>query len=101
MTDENRASQSKKMVVIKQWNVVAMWHWSGDVDTCAICKNQLSDLCVECHANGGGSETECQVAWGQCNHAFHHHCIAMWVKTRATCPLDDREWEMSSVGNNS
>ena len=93
--------EKKKMVEVKKWNVVAMWHWNIEVENCAICKNQISDLCVDCHANSASaSDNECQVAWGQCNHAFHHHCIGRWLKTRATCPLCDTEWEMTSVANN-
>ena len=27
------------------------------------------------------------MAWGECNHAFHFHCIQRWLKTRNVCPL--------------
>lgn len=33
--------------------------------------------------------------WGQCNHAFHLHCILKWVNSQtsqAHCPMCRREW---------
>lgn len=98
------APLAKPTVKVTKWSVVAMWSWDVQVETCGICRNSLNDLCIECQANqtaisAGGSD-ECQVAWGQCNHAYHFHCISRWLKTRAVCPMDDREWELSSVQSN-
>ena len=90
-----------KMVEVRKWNAVAMWSWDVVVDNCAICKNHISDLCLDCQENQGATQTDCQVGWGVCNHAFHHHCIARWLKTRAVCPLCDREWELSNLQSNS
>jgi hypothetical protein len=36
---------------MKKWNAVALWSWDIVVDTCAICRNHIMDLCIECQAN--------------------------------------------------
>ena len=41
---------------------------------------------------------DCTVAWGSCEHGFHHHCIAKWLHTRKTCPLDLKTWEYKRFG---
>lgn len=80
-------------IKLKRWKAVALWSWNLEVDTCAICRNQLTDLCIDCQASESSAPCDCPVAWGGCDHAFHYHCIRRWLKKKGECPICEQMWE--------
>ena len=39
--DRETAKKPEKMFTLKKWNLVAMWSWDVECDTCAICRVQV------------------------------------------------------------
>lgn len=80
------------MFKISKLNIISLWTWDVQNDTCAICRNMINEDCIECQDNGKDNDQECIVTFGVCNHSFHHHCISRWLKNREVCPLDNQAW---------
>ncbi|MCO5573963.1 hypothetical protein L7F22_027741 [Adiantum nelumboides] len=47
----SKRPHNSKRFEIRKWNVVALSAWDIVVDNCAICRNHIMDLCIECQAN--------------------------------------------------
>lgn len=39
--DKETNNKPEKMFTLKKWNLVAMWSWDVECDTCAICRVQV------------------------------------------------------------
>ncbi len=83
-------------VEIVSWDIVATWSLDLQIEICAICRNHIMDMCIECQSSA--ESTKCRSSWGKCGHAFHKHCINRWLNTKNVCPLDTQVWiEDSSI----
>lgn len=81
---------------VTKWKAEASWRWDVTDDTCAICRNQLVLKCNLCQAYGANNQ-RCLVSIGACQHAYHTHCIAQWLKNRNTCPICNSPWAYDLV----
>mmetsp|Transcript_18544 Transcript_18544/g.30252 ORF Transcript_18544/g.30252 Transcript_18544/m.30252 type:complete len:86 (+) Transcript_18544:115-372(+) len=79
-------------VKVVQWRGVANWRWEVDDDCCGICRMPFDACCPDCSVPGD----DCPPVWGQCNHAFHMHCIVKWIESqqnaRQQCPMCRADW---------
>lgn len=79
------------MININKWRRLCSWKWNVKDNFCGICRNQLNGCCDTCKVPGD----ECPLAWGQCLHIYHLHCIEKWMKMQTMCPLCRCEYKFS------
>lgn len=95
MTKQNPIIKVKRIVPVAFWSVLAK------TQCCAICRVHVLTMCLECtNKDPCESDSECKVAVGQCEHAFHLHCIKRWLYSNKTCPLDAQPWVYIKIINN-
>ena len=87
--------EEPQFFTIKKHNAIFVWGWDSKIDTCAICRNSISDSCIEC--NESDNFHKCNICWGKCNHIFHVHCISRWLKIHNTCPLCSTDWDYERI----
>ena len=57
--DREAAQKPDKMFTLKKWNLVAMWSWDVECDTCAICRVQVMGRRKIHYRNGFKVLTNC------------------------------------------
>jgi RING-box protein 1 len=73
-------------IVIKKWEARCFWTIKDGQNVCGICRNLLTLPCITCESQR--TDDKCCVCFGNCNHAFHHHCISQYFKKgKTTCPF--------------
>lgn len=80
---------NKPKIKLIKFMPVCLWSLNTKMENCAICRNHIYDMCIECSF----SKKECPISFGVCGHAFHSHCIQEWLKSKSICPLDTKKWE--------
>ncbi|ELV11826.1 RING-box protein 2 [Tupaia chinensis] len=85
-----------RIFLLKKWNMVAMWSWDMEHNTCAIYRVQVIDACLICQAEN--KQEDCFVVWGERNHSFHNCCMSLWVKQNNRCPLCQEGWVVQRIG---
>lgn len=87
---------------LKTAHLLATWTWTfppalthlySDRDSlCGICRVAFEAPCPLCPFPGD----TCPLLIGKCQHAFHMHCLLMWVQqesSRGLCPMCRQRFE--------
>lgn len=71
-------------------NPIGIWSYDIENDLCLICKNIITQKCVNCM----NTLNDCGVKRGVCGHGYHAHCIDEWInKGSLSCPIDKTMWQ--------
>ena len=99
---ETAGAASANLVTLRKWTAAAYWSFGERDEVCAVCRNQLEEVCIHCAVAGDGGPAvldTCLVLWGVCNHAYHAHCITKFLKqSRDMCPLDGSTFVVARTG---
>ncbi len=95
---ENIDDYVPEMTITKYSNS-CFWKHETEETHCAICRNGVNEPSVEyvtnpCKKNENGIKLCTNRA---CSHKFHLDCIERWTKTRSSCPLCNKEWEIEGI----
>ena len=87
----NETTPTLPIFTINSAHIITQSYLDVHNDSCPICRISLSEKCVECSNNPDSGD--CKSVIGVCNHAYHYHCISVWLKTKKVCPLDNTQWK--------
>lgn len=74
-------------IKVNQIYPVYNWKWIIDDDICGICQQSFDQMCTKCK-----HPIECKPCVGKCNHAFHLHCVSLWLQQKNVCPMCRVPW---------
>jgi anaphase-promoting complex subunit 11 len=63
----------------------------GDIGLCGVCKEKLSQPCIECKTY---KIHNCLVITGKCGHKYHQHCTEAWNLEHDHCQTCAAKWEV-------
>ena len=79
-------------IELKSWTAVGVWKYNIKEDKCAIDKQSLQSVCMNCESLGSCDKAQCAIDIGECKHAFHAHCIRPWIEKNQRCALCNKTW---------
>ena len=98
----------KPKITVTSFSPVAIWSYDTSDTVCQICKNKLTEICIKCSNKSLREDkdyktliSQCSVAKGKCQHAFHQHCISSWVADNNGCPIEQTPWVYESMDLNN
>ncbi len=80
-------------VTVESWSPVAIYAPEVTDLECHICRTNLTEVCITCIQLKNIETQRCPISQGDCNHAFHQHCIRRWLTNgEGVCPVDKTTW---------